>query len=78
MEFNEKVIIKTIKTDARALGLPPGSTDIFVQKTLESIKKSLKSKKLITEDDLNRLITRELKKYHTDLAYVYQNRDKIV
>ena len=77
MDFDEKLIAKTIKTDAKALGLPSGSTDVFIKKTLESVKKSLKNKTIITEGDLNRLIVRELKKYHADLAYVYKNRDKI-
>ncbi len=78
MDFDEKLIAKTIKTDAKALGLPSGSTDVFIKKTLESVKKSLKNKTIITEGDLNRLIVRELKKYHADLAYVYKNRDKII
>ena len=61
MDFDEKLIAKTIKTDAKALGLPSGSTDVFIKKTLESVKKSLKNKTIITEGDLNRLIVRELK-----------------
>ena len=39
---------------------------------------SSKSKKIITEQDLNRAIVKELKKYHKDFAYVYENRDKII
>ena len=76
--FNEKKLIKELKIDARALGIPSGAAEIFINETLKSVKKSLKSKNIITEYDLKRLVTKELKKYHADLAYVYENRDKII
>ena len=76
--FNEKKLIKELKIDARALGIPSGAAEIFINETLKSVKKSLKSKNIITEHDLKRLVTKELKKYHADLAYVYENRDKII
>ena len=37
-----------------------------------------KKKKIITKRDLERTVVAELKKYNADLAYVYQNRDKII
>lgn len=76
--FNEKKLIKELKIDARALDIPSGAAEIFINETLKSVKKSLKSKNIITEYDLKRLVTKELKKYHADLAYVYQNRDTII
>ena len=76
--FNEKKLIKELKIDARAIGIPSGAAEIFINETLKSVKKSLKSKNIITEHDLKRLVTKELKKYHADLAYVYENRDKII
>ena len=78
MEYNEKALKKLLKTDAKALGIPSGAADIFIERTLKSVEKSLKEKELITESDLTRLVVRELKKYHADLAYVYQNRGKII
>lgn len=76
--FNRKEITKILKADARALAIPSGAAEIFIEKTLDAVEKSFKSKKIITEKDLDRLILRELKKYHKDLAYVYENRDKII
>jgi hypothetical protein len=78
MEYNEKDLKKLLKTDAKALGIPSGAAEIFIERTLKSVEKSLKSKDLITESDLTRLVVHELKKYHADLAYVYQNRGKII
>ena len=71
-------IKRELKIDARALGIPTGSATIFIDRTLDSAIKTLKRKSIITENDLKRAIAKELKKYHADLAYVYQNRDKII
>ena len=76
--FDEKALIKTLKADARALDIPAGAAEAFINETLKNLKKTLKTKKIITEADLTRLISRELKKYNADLAYVYENRDKII
>lgn len=77
-EATEKSLIKTLKIDAKAVGIPAGAADIFIQKSLAAAKKSLISRKLITEKDLKRALAKELKKYSTDFAYVYENRDKII
>ena len=77
-ETTEKSLIKTLKIDAKAIGIPVGAADIFIQKSLATAKKTLASRKLITEKDLKRALVKELKKYSTDFAYVYENRDKII
>ncbi|MBQ3474021.1 hypothetical protein IJH24_01150 [Candidatus Saccharibacteria bacterium] len=76
--FDEKLIKQNLKIDARAIGIPSGSAEIFIEKTLENVKKQLKNKTIITNKDLERIITKELKKYNSDLAYIYKNRDKII
>lgn len=69
---------KDLKLNAKALGIPIGSIEIFIAETMKSLEKSLKDKPVITEADLNRLLAKTLKKYNTDLAYVYQIRGKII
>ena len=69
---------KDLKLNAKALGIPIGSIEIFITETMKSLEKSLKDKPVITESDLNRLLAKTLKKYNTDLAYVYQIRGKII
>ena len=76
--FDEKSLRKELKIHARALGIPIGAAESFIDETLKSLQKSLAQKSLITENDLKRLVYKELKKYHADLAYVYKNRDKII
>lgn len=69
---------RELKIDAKAIGIPSGSATIFIKRTINDAKKSLKTKKSPTEKDIKRAITKELKKYNKDLAYIYQNRDTII
>ena len=74
----EDEIVEELKLEAKALEIPIGAAEIFINKAMAAAKKPLKNKKSITNNDLERAIVKELKKYHPDLAYVYENRDKIV
>lgn len=76
--FDEKTIRKELRIDAKGLGIPSGAADVFIDKTIMAAKQKIKSKKIITQNDLERIITTELKKYNADFAYVYENRDKII
>lgn len=69
---------KLLKIHAKALGIPSGSAEIFIKKSIAAAEKSLKNHKIILEKDRVRAISKELKKYHKDLAYVYENFDKII
>lgn len=77
-EFNQATIRRELKIDAHALGIPVGSAEIFIDRSIRAASRSLSRKSLATEDDIRRAIVKELKKYHADLAYVYENRDKII
>ena len=76
--ITEKNLRSTLKLHARALNVPAGAAESFIEEVIKSTKVQLKSKKIITNNDLTRIVTKELKKYHADLAYVYQNYDKII
>lgn len=77
-KIDTKLLTKNLKIDAKAVGIPIGAAEIFIDKTLKAIQTTLKSKTIITDKDLDRAIIKELKKYNPDLAYVYENRDKII
>ncbi len=76
--FDEKSLRQELKIDARALNIPVGAAESFIDEILKSVQKSLQNKSIITDKDLKRLVYKELKKYHSDLAYVYKNRDTII
>lgn len=67
-----------LKNHAKALGIPTGSAEIFIKKSLNAVQKSLNNHHAITDADYRRLISKELSKYHPDLAYVYRIYDKII
>ena len=73
-----KSIHAELKLHAHALAIPSGAAENFIDRTLESVQKSLAKKTTITSDDLTRAISKELKKYNSDFAYVYKNRDTII
>ena len=77
-EFSRKQLAKQMKIDAKGLGIAPGAADAFIEKTLDAVEKGFKHKKIITEKDLTLAISRELKKYNKDFAYIYQNRATII
>ena len=68
-----KSTAKILKTHAKGLGIPSGAADDFIVRALSSAQKSLQNKSIITDADLIRAVTKELKKYNPDLAYVYGN-----
>ena len=77
-DFNRQALQKSLKIDAKALGIPAGAAEVFIAKTLDAVEKDLKHHQIITERDLKSAIVKELKKFHKDFAYIYQNRDKII
>ncbi len=77
-KFDEDKIKKELKIDAKGLGIPSGSAESFIERTIKATKKAIKNKPAITENDLIRIISKELEKYNADFAYVYKNRGKII
>ena len=69
---------KILKIHAKALGIPSGSAEVFIKRSITAAEKSLKNRKIIIKKDRVRAITKELKKYNKDLTYVYENYDKII
>ena len=67
-----------LKLHAKALNLPLGSAEIFIKKSIAAAEKSFKNPKVVTKKDFIRSISKELIKYNSDLAYVFENYDKII
>lgn len=69
---------KLLKLHAKGLGIPAGAAEDFIERSITAAKKALKNKTIITDADLTRTISKELKKYNRDLAYIYKNYDIII
>lgn len=73
-----KELKKELILHAHALDIPEGASDAFINSTIKSVEKSLKSKSNVTPFDIKKTTLKELKKYHPDLAYVYEIHDTII
>ena len=71
-------LTRELKIHARALGIPDGAAEDFINHALSSAEKTIAKKSIITSTDLTRIVAKELGKYHCDLAYVFENRDTII
>ena len=76
--FERRDLAEELRRDSKSLGIPAGSADIIIDSVIESVCSWLEKRSLITKDDLERVVSRELDKYNKDLAYIYRNRDKII
>ena len=74
----EKSLRKELKLHARALGIPDGAAEDFINTTIKSIQPTLAKKSALTPADFTRIVAKELKKYHKDLAYIYEIHNTII
>ncbi|MBQ6570749.1 hypothetical protein IJI02_00155 [Candidatus Saccharibacteria bacterium] len=67
-----------ILREARVLGLHAGFAEMVSDSVAQKVERYLESHPVVTAKDIDLLVSRELKQYNPDLAYIYRNRDKII
>lgn len=77
-QFDTRELEKDILREAKVLHIPIGTAEAIAQKTAKQVEKWIKKRPAVTVSDINQRTAIEIAKYNTDLAYVYQNRDKII
>ena len=77
-KFSKKRLTSEITQEGRVLGLHPGSTQIIAEKVSDKVAKWASGRSEITEEDLIRVVSRELSRYNKDLSYVYKHQNKII
>ena len=78
IKLSKKKIHEDIKREAKVLGLHAGSAELIADKVVEKIMTWGKKRAMVTEDDLNKRLAKELTKYNEDLAYLFEVRGKII
>ena len=78
MVFDQTELTKELKREARAVGLSENTTKVVSERVAGKVAKWVSDKDVVTQDDLYRRIAKEAKRYSQDLAYVYENRGKII
>lgn len=76
--FSEKGLQAEILRSALAAGIPEGAAIAIAEKVAKKTANWATTRAVITAEDLNRRVAQEAEKYSADLAYVYQNRGKII
>ena len=77
-KFSKKKLREELLRECKVLGLHQGAAEMMVERVVAAVEKWAKEQTMITQNDLERAVEREVKKYNADLAYVYQNRGKII
>lgn len=78
IHFSESALKEEIMREGRVLRLHPGAVEIIAGAVAKDTAKWVEKRSIITKNDLNTKVGKELEKYNRDLAYIYQNRGKIV
>ena len=77
-KLSKKKIHEDIKREAKVLGIHSGTAEIIADKVTEKVISWSKKRAMITEEDLNNKLAKEIKKYNEDLAYLFESKDKII
>ncbi len=77
-KLSKKKIHEDIKREAKVLGIHPGTAEIIADKVTEKVILWSKKRSMITEDDLNQKLAKEIKKFNEDLAYLFESKGKII
>lgn len=76
--FSIEDLKKDILHEAKLLKISETVAQTIAGRVAEKVEKWMEKRAAVTNDDLNRQLAKELQKYNADLAYVYQNRGKII
>jgi len=76
--LEQAILAEQIFRDAKGAGIPVGVAETMASQISKKVADWARKRSTITEADLYRQLAKESKKYSTDLAYVYENHDKII
>ncbi len=77
-DYSSSGVKQSILRNAKSIGLPEGWAKQIAARVAKETDKWIAGKEIVTENDLRRKIISELKELSPDLAYAYQNHDKII
>jgi hypothetical protein len=78
VKLTDERIYQEIMREAKVLNMQAGAAEIIAKKVTEAIIKWGKNRAAVTEVDLNQRLAKETKKFNTDLAYLFESKNKII
>lgn len=76
--YSRNSIKQDIIEHGAGLGLPRGWLEQIAEITTQAVDDWIADKAMVTEDDIRRKVIMELEPLNADIAYVYENYDKII
>lgn len=76
--FSEEKLRAEILNVAKSINIPIGMAEPIAREVSRKVAGWIRGRTIITDDDLNMRIAKELQKYNQDLSYVYRNRGRII
>ena len=76
--FDAAALKCDILRDAKVLGMAESTAEIIADKVVAATTKWTEKRAAVTVEDIHRRVAIEVERYSADLAYVYQNRGKII
>jgi hypothetical protein len=77
-EYSRDGIKQSVLRNARSIKVPQGWAEQIAERVACAIDKWIADKELVTEDDIRLEMIKELEPLNPDLAFAYQNHDKII
>ena len=77
-EWDAAALEAEILHEAEILNIAKETAQVIATRVSKEVTEWLSKRSAVTEDDLNRYVASKIQQYNADLAYVYQNRGKII
>lgn len=74
----KELVAKDILKQARALNISEAAVKEYADKVGNRVEKWVVARGKVTEADINSIIAKEVGKYNRDIAFIYENRGKII
>lgn len=77
-EYSHDDVKKNIIRHGAGLGLPRGWLEQVAEIAASAVDKWVESKSTVTEEDIRNQVINQLRPLNADVAYAYENYDKII
>ena len=76
--YTHEDIKQSILKCGLGLGMAEGWVELIAEKVASAMDEWTQNKGIVTETDIRKRITNELSVFNSDIAYAYENHDKII
>ena len=78
VKFSEKTLLKDILKEAKVLKISNETAGKYAKIVSGRVASWVDKRATVTQPDINRQVAKEIKKYNKDLAFIYENKGKII